>query len=332
MLGAAAVIIMAGLIIFQAIDDLPLKVTPETPMAKAAFHGKASALDAQDLQKADRPAEPQTVNLDPLPATAAEKISYRAFPPGSETPAPAVPAEGAGKVQFRFPDAADGRMDLDSSTNGKRSAPNPTAALDGDDTLEGLKPGSASTRDGDTRPAADDRRMREVGLVHHDTALPSAATTFAARTTEPTSSASSPAPQSADTDPGRLRQAARATPHLRVAQLARRISSAIQADDHPQTQLLLTKLTKMKGARNTFVLKLKAYALIHQDRLDEARRLLTDVLARDASDFEAGLNMAVVDMKTGRLEHARRRLVQLQQWYPEKRHITTCLMQLPRKR
>ena len=85
----------------------------------------------------------------------------------------------------------------------------------------------------------------------------------------------------------------------------------------------------MKGSDNPFVLKLKAFSLIRQNRLEEARTLLSKVLAISADDLDAGLNMAVIDMKSGRLDSARRRLVQLQEMFPEDTNVTMYLSKLP---
>jgi hypothetical protein len=328
--GAAAGIFAAGLVIHQGIHFLPLKVTPKMPISKAVAAGKASVGDAGDEQRADIPAEPHMVNFDPSSAPTAEEISYHVYPPESGTPATAVPTEGADHVRFRFLEPADSKPDSDGSTHVEHAIAK--AALDTDEKMEGVKAATATTGSGGSRPVADDHRVRALGLVRYDANAPPVATTPGARTAEPSLSTSFAPSQTTDSDPDHRRQAAQARVHLQVARLAQRISSAIQADDHQQTQLLLTRLAEMKGPQNDFVLKLNAYALIRQNRLDEARTLLADLLARDATDLEAGLNMAVVDMKTGRLEGARRRLGQLQELYPEDRHIALYLRQLPSKR
>jgi hypothetical protein len=53
-------------------------------------------------------------------------------------------------------------------------------------------------------------------------------------------------------------------------------------------------------------------------------------LAHSANDCEAGLNMAVIDIKSGRFDQARQRLMGLQERFPEKESVAFCLKQLPR--
>jgi thioredoxin-like negative regulator of GroEL len=126
------------------------------------------------------------------------------------------------------------------------------------------------------------------------------------------------------------RQVAQARRHLKVARLVNHIHGAIQADDVQLTAQLIKELMQLKGPENPFVAKLKAYSLIRQDRLEEAKSILGKVLAHSANDFEAGLNMAVIDIKTGRFDQARQRLMGLQERFPEKESVAFCLKQLPR--
>lgn len=126
------------------------------------------------------------------------------------------------------------------------------------------------------------------------------------------------------------RQSTQATLHRKVFRLTRNVLSAIQAGDAALATDLIQQLVRIKGSQNYFVLNIKAYALISQGRLDEARSLLSRVLAHSANDFEAGLNMAVIDIKSNRYDLARRRLTHLQDLYPEKSSIGRYLRQLPR--
>jgi tetratricopeptide (TPR) repeat protein len=125
-------------------------------------------------------------------------------------------------------------------------------------------------------------------------------------------------------------QAARATRHLELAHLVNKIHFAIQADDVQMTSKLLKKLANFKGPKHPFVSKLKAYSLIRQERLEEAKPLLDRVLAQNVDDLEAGLNMSVIEIKTGLYDDARRRLEKLQELYPEQDQVSFYLKQLPR--
>ena len=125
-------------------------------------------------------------------------------------------------------------------------------------------------------------------------------------------------------------QASRATRHLRIARLVDEILSAIRTDEVERASKLLNQLVQMKGPKDPFVSKLRAYSFIRQSRLEEARSLLTEVLSRNADDIEAGLNMAVIDIKSGRYREARSRLTSLQAIYPEQDQVAIYLEQLPR--
>lgn len=126
------------------------------------------------------------------------------------------------------------------------------------------------------------------------------------------------------------RQASRATQHLQIARLVEDIHSAIQTDNVKRTSRLLNKLVLIKGPKHPFVSKLRAFSLIRQNHLTEAKSLLDEVLSLNAEDLEAGLNMAVIDIKTGRYREARHRLEGLQQQYPEEEHVAVYLRRLPR--
>jgi hypothetical protein len=124
------------------------------------------------------------------------------------------------------------------------------------------------------------------------------------------------------------RQAAQAALHQDVAQLVQQIGSAMQFDDLARVEALMNQLEKAQSPNSLFVIRLKAYWRIRQNRLAQARTLLEQVLSRMPGDRESGLNLAVVDMRLGHAEAARQRLKQLQDLYPEDRRITDALEKL----
>lgn len=126
------------------------------------------------------------------------------------------------------------------------------------------------------------------------------------------------------------RQAARAASNLNVTQLSQRIASAMQSRDQALVGRLMEELEKTQGSSSLFLIRLKAYWQIQQNNLEKARRLLEEVLAKKPDDKESGLNLAVVDMRAGRMEPARRRLERLQHLYPEDDEIAAALQQLHR--
>jgi hypothetical protein len=131
-------------------------------------------------------------------------------------------------------------------------------------------------------------------------------------------------------DPLRERQAEQARSHLAVSRLANRLRGAIRSGERERVRELLDQLAGIKGRDHLFVRKLEAYALINQGDLKGAHDLLEAVLAFRPDDFEAGLNMAVVDMRSGRIDQARERLKSLLDRYPEKDQVVRYLRQLER--
>ncbi len=129
-------------------------------------------------------------------------------------------------------------------------------------------------------------------------------------------------------DPVHQRQAEQAQQHLKVARLAGQMVSAAQDGDVARSADLLGQLTEIKGSKNLFVQKLAAYSQIQQGNLEKARELLTAILAIQPDDMEAGLNMAVVDIRQGRKDRARHRLERLLDLYPEEGRINYFLGQL----
>jgi len=127
-----------------------------------------------------------------------------------------------------------------------------------------------------------------------------------------------------------LHLAARAAYQLNVTQLSHRIASAMQSRDPALVGHLMAELEKTQDPDSLFLIRLKAYWQIQQNHLQEARELLEQVLSRKPDDKESGVNLAVVDMRDGRIASARRRLEQLQHLYPEDDEIATALQKLRR--
>jgi Flp pilus assembly protein TadD len=116
--------------------------------------------------------------------------------------------------------------------------------------------------------------------------------------------------------------------HLTVNKIANQMRAAVQAGDVHQSNAFLGQLEKIKGEDNPFVKKLEAYLHIRQGNLVKARAVLSSILATAPDDLEAGLNMAVIDIRSGRHDQARQRLVRLLDQYPEEDQIIDYLRQL----
>jgi Flp pilus assembly protein TadD len=104
----------------------------------------------------------------------------------------------------------------------------------------------------------------------------------------------------------------------------------MQSRDQALVGRLMEELEKTQGSSSLFLIRLKAYWHIQQNDLENARGLLEEVLSKKPDDKESGLNLAVVDMRAGRMEPARRRLERLQHLYPEDDEIAAALQQLHR--
>jgi Flp pilus assembly protein TadD len=126
------------------------------------------------------------------------------------------------------------------------------------------------------------------------------------------------------------RLAAKAAYQLNVTQLSHRIASAMRSQNTALVNRLMKELEKTQGPDSLFLIRLKAYWQIQRNHLEKARELLEQVLAQKPDDKESGMNLAVVDMRAGRIEPARRRLQQLQRLYPEDDEIAVALQKLHR--
>ncbi len=326
-LGAATAIFVVGLIVSQGIRFIPTEVTSVAPVAIAAASGEGSTPGPTNNEVAGMVPGPDGNHFDPRQIDPTEQVSFQVYPPEFEKRTLFKAAAGPDKVQFHYQESTGSKTeDGGGGAQSEMTAPAQTAALDTNNSV--VDPSMNSSEQSAPLSSGNANRPRELSVIRYDTTSPAAGPSDSG-TGKPVTNIRSETSISMDTNPAHQRQSEQATLHLEVSRLAQRISSAIQSDDHQQAAILLAKLVNIKGADNDFVLKLRAYSLIRQGLLDDARTILTEVLAHDAMDREAGLNMAVIDMKTGRLDVARRRLVQLQELYPEDRHIATYLRQLP---
>ncbi len=103
--------------------------------------------------------------------------------------------------------------------------------------------------------------------------------------------------------------------------------SMIQADDK-KTADLFDELAALKGEENSYVLKLNAYWYLRKNEYESAAMILKRVLDRDQKDLEAGINMAIIEIKRGQLQAARNRLARLREFYPENTQISEILLKL----
>ncbi|GEM_PF-5056800 len=103
----------------------------------------------------------------------------------------------------------------------------------------------------------------------------------------------------------------------KTAVLVADVRNAMSRKDFAKADSLLGRLAALKGDDNLLVLQLRAYLMIQKGRWQEAESILNRILEVDPADREAALNLAVVQIKTGRIRQARRRLKQLYLRFPE---------------
>jgi len=101
----------------------------------------------------------------------------------------------------------------------------------------------------------------------------------------------------------------------RVGRLVSRIEKSMKDGDMDDAKALIDQLTQFKGEESAYLLKLRAVWHMRQRDYASAASLLTRVLEKEKDDLEAGINMAIVEIKTHRLDKARKRLAGLREIY-----------------
>lgn len=141
------------------------------------------------------------------------------------------------------------------------------------------------------------------------------------------------APDPAETVPeprARPDAAADASRVVRVSRLSREINRAMQQGDAETVEAKLDELSEVRGEGDRFVLKMRAYHAMRQDRLEEAESYLLAVLDQERYDLEAGINLAIVEARLGRIDDARSRAHRLRERYPDEHRVHTLLSRLGR--
>jgi hypothetical protein len=115
---------------------------------------------------------------------------------------------------------------------------------------------------------------------------------------------------------------------LTVMHLVSRVERAMSAQDMAGAQALIQELTELKGKRDDYVLKLTAFWHMKQDDFDAAASLLLEVLERRPNDLEAGLNMAIIELKRGHIAEAKSRLSKLRDTYPAHETVEKVIQQI----
>ena len=117
----------------------------------------------------------------------------------------------------------------------------------------------------------------------------------------------------------------------KIEKLAADLDEAFREKNNKKTDKLLTELIRLivlKKDKTDYYLKLIAFKEIRKKRYDSAERFLNRILAKNGNDFEAGINMAVIEIRQHQYSAARKRLIRLKELYPSRNEIDTLLNRL----
>lgn len=113
-----------------------------------------------------------------------------------------------------------------------------------------------------------------------------------------------------------------------ISSLSSNLEEAVQTNDNQKTDQLIEQLSNQTNKNSIYYLKLNAFQLIRQKEYARARTFLNKVLDKDDTDLEAGLNMAIIEIRTQDLAAAKKRLIRLNELYPSQPVIERLLNQL----
>jgi len=114
----------------------------------------------------------------------------------------------------------------------------------------------------------------------------------------------------------------------KIASLVAKIRRSMDTRRSDQLEDLIDELAVLKGKENSYVLKLRAFLCMRKDDYESAALLLNDVLRKNENDLEAGINMAIVEIKTSQIPEAIKRLAKLREIYPEDTLIPELIQKL----
>lgn len=126
------------------------------------------------------------------------------------------------------------------------------------------------------------------------------------------------------------KEPAAAAPVMSERQIVKKIEAAMIEGKNRRAEELLEQLAAVMGEDSIYVMKLRAYFLLRTGENPLAVALLKKVLADNANDVEAGINMAVLEIRSKKYLQARERLVRLKNRHPENRLVTNLLNRLDR--
>jgi predicted Zn-dependent protease len=117
---------------------------------------------------------------------------------------------------------------------------------------------------------------------------------------------------------------------LIIAEVSQRLQQAIARNDVGAVTAGFDQLHTLTPPDSTFSLKMQAFWSLKQGDNKKSRTLLGEVLKRNPSDVDAGLNMAVMEILANEPDQARRRLEELAVGNPDNPTIHSLLERVGR--
>ncbi|MDY6904783.1 MAG: tetratricopeptide repeat protein [Thermodesulfobacteriota bacterium] len=114
-----------------------------------------------------------------------------------------------------------------------------------------------------------------------------------------------------------------------IQKLVATIHDSLKVGDVATADVLIDQLSAIKGRSSEYVQKLRAYQAILSKDYQMARQLLESVLQDTPEDIEAGINMAIIDLRTGSIRAAKVRLQTLMALYPSDPQLMRIMEQIP---
>lgn len=103
-----------------------------------------------------------------------------------------------------------------------------------------------------------------------------------------------------------------------------RFNRMVARGELDEAQRLLEEL-RMRGLTQLALSRMTGYLALHAGRLGEARESYEQVLSQLPDDREAGLNLALVDLREGFVTEAERRLRAMAQLRPDDNRVRALL-------
>ncbi|RZB35395.1 MAG: hypothetical protein SRB2_03193 [Desulfobacteraceae bacterium Eth-SRB2] len=115
---------------------------------------------------------------------------------------------------------------------------------------------------------------------------------------------------------------------MKIVRLVEKIQRSMGTVNDSCTQDLFDQLTLLKGEDDSYVLNLKAFCSFGQKDYETTATYLKRLLEQNEVDFDAGINMAIVEINTNQLQAARKRLAKLRKIYPDNILIPEMIQKL----